>query len=143
MNLNTLIKVTAKSKKRVGRGIGSGMGKTSGRGTKGQKARGGIGLSQTGTGLPLYKKLPFRRGIGNSKMSAKLVALQLKSLSGLKDGTEVTLESLLENNLISKRDVKTGIKIVGKNKILVKLVIKTPITKSAAEAIQKAGGTVL
>ncbi len=143
MNLNSLIKVTTRSKKRVGRGIGSGMGKTAGRGQKGQKARGSVPLSQSGTGLHLYKKLPFRRGIGNAKVSGKLVAVQLSSLSILKAGSEVTLESLLENKLISPRNVKKGIKIVGKAKILVKLIIKTPITKSAAEIIQKAGGSVL
>lgn len=69
MKLHQLTKIKTKDKKRLGRGIGSGKGKTAGRGTKGQKARGKIPQTFTG-GLSLYKKLPLRRGYGNPKMSS-------------------------------------------------------------------------
>lgn len=70
MKLHELMKVRAKSRKRLGRGLGSGKGKTAGRGTKGQKARGKIPATFVGS-LPLYKKLPLKRGQGNPKPSKK------------------------------------------------------------------------
>ncbi len=81
MKLHQLSVVSHRSKKRVGRGLGSGKGKTGGRGTKGQKARGKIALGFIGGTLPLYKKLPYRRGLGNAKQTQKsVVYLCLNSL---------------------------------------------------------------
>ena len=65
----------ASTLKRLGRGIGSGKGKTGGRGSKGQKARGKVPLAFAGSNLPLYKKLPLRKGLGNRKVSGKPVFL--------------------------------------------------------------------
>ena len=77
-------------KKRLGRGIGSGKGKTAGRGTKGQKARGKIPATFVGS-LPFYKKLPLRRGQGNPKLSDKLVPIKLSKLNVFKSKTVVDL----------------------------------------------------
>lgn len=77
MKLNQMVSIKSKPKKRLGRGIGSGKGKTAGRGTKGQKARGKIPIG-LGGGLPLYKKLPLRRGQGNRSPSKKEKRLKSK-----------------------------------------------------------------
>lgn len=140
--LHYLPKSIAKSKKRLGRGIGSGRGKTAARGTKGQKSRGRIPLSFIGGSLPLYKKLPFRRGLGNTKVSSKLRPVGVEILANLKTGTEVTLVTLMESNLITRTDQKSGIKLVGSAKLKNKLVVKLPTTKSAKESIEQAGGEV-
>lgn len=71
MKLNQLPKLKNRGKKRLGRGLGSGKGKTAGRGTKGQKARGKIPVNFSGAGLALYKKLPLRRGKGNKSPGKK------------------------------------------------------------------------
>lgn len=71
MRLNELIKIVSIKNKRLGRGVGSSKGKTAGRGTKGQKARGKIPAGFSGGGLPAFKKLPLRRGLGNPSPSKK------------------------------------------------------------------------
>lgn len=143
MNLSLLVKQQARSKKRVGRGIGSGKGKTSTRGTKGQKARGTVPQSFIGGSLPLYKKLPFRRGWGNAKSGAHLIPLSLEKLISFKDNTEVDLTALISNGLITKNDGRKGIKLVGSADLKSKLSVKLPVTRSARVSIEKAGGTVI
>ena len=85
MRLNTLFAQPGARKvsKRLGRGTGSGLGKTAGRGTKGQKARGKIPASFTGAGLPTFKKLPLRRGLGNRIVSIKPKVINLSKLKVL------------------------------------------------------------
>src|SRR5437868_15389382 len=99
MKLNTLPKLTVKSKKRLGRGLGSGKGKTGGRGQKGQKARGKIPAANVGGGLILYKKLPFVRGWGNRKASEKPVIIALEKLNSFKAKSRLDIASLFENKL--------------------------------------------
>ena len=136
-------KLLTKSKKRIGRGLGSGKGKTGGRGTKGQKARGTIPGTFAGSNLPLYKKLPLRRGFGNSSVSAKPKPIALSSLSVFKAGSEITITSLLEQGLIKAREVKGGVKILAKGEEKpIKLIIKVPVSKSVRELIEKGGGKV-
>lgn len=141
MKLHQLIKINTKSKKRVGRGIGSGLGKTSGRGSKGQKARGKIPVGFSGN-LPLYKKLPLRRGLGNRKISSKPKLLNLTSLNVFKAKTVVDIERLVEEKIISRKDLKKGVKILGDGEINTSLIIKLPVSKSAKEKILKKGGKV-
>ena len=95
MELNKLLKVKSKGNKRVGRGVGSGLGKTAGRGSKGQKARGKIPLSFTGAGLPTFKKLPRRKGLGNPNLSVKPKIIKLSKLNIFKKNSIVDLEQLL------------------------------------------------
>ncbi|MBB6284321.1 50S ribosomal protein L15 [Geobacillus subterraneus] len=124
---------------RVGRGIGSGNGKTSGRGHKGQKARsgGGVRLGFEGGQTPLFRRLP-KRGFTNINRKEYAV-VNLDKLNIFEDGTEVTPELLLETGVISK--LKSGVKILGKGQIEKKLTVKAhKFSTSAKEAIEAAGG---
>ncbi|OGE25374.1 50S ribosomal protein L15 [Candidatus Daviesbacteria bacterium RIFCSPHIGHO2_02_FULL_39_12] len=141
MKLHELIKLKTKSKKRLGRGVSSGKGKTSGRGTKGQKARDNISIGFTGAGLPLYRKLPLKRGLGNRPVSVKPKPLALSKLNIFKKGSIVDLDQLLMNKLISKEDLKTGVKVLGEG-LNVSLTLKLPASTKAKAAIEKAGGKV-
>lgn len=142
MKLNELVKSKIRRKKRVGRGIGSGLGKTAGRGTKGQKARGKIPASFTGAGLSTFKKLPLRRGFGNSGVSLKPKLLSLEKLNIFKTNSVVDLGSLLEINLINKKDLKKGVKILGGGVLTAKLIVKLPVSETARIEIEKKGGKV-
>ncbi|MBI2600055.1 50S ribosomal protein L15 [Candidatus Daviesbacteria bacterium] len=141
MKLHELTKLTTRSKKRLGRGLGSEKGKTSGRGTKGQKARGSMPAGFTGAGLPLYKKLPLKRGLGNRAVSVKQKPLALSRLNIFKKGTLVDLEQLLKNNKKRKKDVKKGVKILGEG-LEVSLTVKLPLSKKAKAEVEKSGGKV-
>ncbi len=142
MNLNSLIKIKKISKKRLGRGLGSEKGKTSGRGTKGQKARGKIPVGFTGGGLPTFKKLPLRRGLGNPGVSPKLRVLSLSKLNIFKSNSVIDIEQLLKMNLISPKDAKKGVKILADGKLEVALTIKLPVSKKAQAEVEKKGGKV-
>ena len=126
-------------RKRVGRGIGSGTGKTSGKGHKGQNARSGGGVRPgfEGGQMPLYRRLP-KRGFTNI-FAKEYVAVNVSELERFEDGTEVTAELLKESGVISK--VKDGVKILGRGEITKKLTVKVAkFSKSAQEKIEKVGG---
>ncbi len=141
MKLHQLLKVKTNSKKRLGRGLGSGKGKTGGRGTKGQKARGTIPVTFTGS-LPLYKKLPLRRGKGNTKVSEKPKIINLSSLSIFKSKEVVDLGKLIEAKIISLKQARKGVKILGNGEINQILTVKLPVSNSAQRKIEKLGGKV-
>jgi large subunit ribosomal protein L15 len=129
-----------KTRNRVGRGIGSGNGKTSGRGHKGQNARSGGGVRPgfEGGQMPLFQRLP-KRGFTNINRKDYAV-VNLETLNRFEDGTEVTPELLLETGVISK--LLAGVKILGNGKLEKKLTVKaTKFSTSAKEAIESAGGT--
>lgn len=138
-----LPKLKNRTDKRLGRGVGSGKGKTAGRGTKGQKARGKLPIGFSGSGLPLYKKLPLRRGLGNTVLRKKVTVLNLSDLSIFKDKEVIDIEKLLEVKLITKKDAKSGIKILGSGEVLSAFTINLPVSKAAREKIVKIGGKVL
>lgn len=144
MELNSLKKTVKKSQKRLGQGYGTGRVKTSGRGTKGQNAKGKRALSFEGGALPLIKRLPFRRGKGKNKVfKKKPIVINVKVLSLLKPRTIVDLKSLISNNIVKEKEaLEYGVKILGDGEIKNPLTIKLPISKKAAEKIKKAGGTV-
>ncbi len=126
-------------KKIVGRGIGSGVGKTSGRGHKGQKARSGGGVRPgfEGGQMPLYRRLP-KRGFTNI-FAKKFVTVNVEVLDKFNDGDEVTAESLLEKGIISK--TLDGVKFLGRGEVTKKVTVKVAkISESAKEKIEKAGG---
>jgi large subunit ribosomal protein L15 len=127
-------------RKRLGRGIGSGQGKTAGKGHKGQNARsgGGVRLGFEGGQTPLYRRLPKR---GFTNISRKEFAIvNLDTLNRFEDGTEVTPELLIETGVVSNE--KAGIKILAKGNVEKKLTVKAHKFSSAAkEAIEAAGGT--
>lgn len=141
MKLHQLIKVKSKSKKRLGRGLGSGKGKTAGRGSKGQKVRGKIPLSFTGS-LPLYKKLPLKRGYGNPKVTAKWQQVNLSQLKIFKSKQVVDLEQLIKAKIISQKQAKSGVKILGNGEVEHPLIIRLPVSSSARQKIEKIGGKV-
>lgn len=144
MNLSQLLTVKARSQKRVGRGLSSGKGKTAGRGSKGQKARGSVARGFIGGTLPIYKKLPFRRGLGNSKRSSKMLPLSLSSLSVFKAESTVDLEGLIKQGIVKKSEAqKYGVKIMGTGEIDKALIVKVPVTSAAVVKIEKAGGKVV
>ena len=127
-----------KSKLRVGRGIGSGLGKTSGRGHKGQKARSGGGVRRgfEGGQTPLYRRLPkrgFNNKFGKNYTEVTLTMLNKSTVS------DVTAESLIKDRIISKEN--DGIVIIATGKLDKKLNVKAVrFTKSAKEKIEAIGG---
>ena len=129
------------SKKRVGRGIGSGLGKTAGRGTKGQNARsgGGVRLGFEGGQLPLFQRLP-KIGFHNHKRKVDAV-VNVGQLNCFEDGAVVDAASLIEAGLI--KDTLNGIKVLGQGELSKKLTVKvSKVSASAKTAIENAGGTV-
>ncbi|EAD8854903.1 50S ribosomal protein L15 [Listeria monocytogenes] len=128
-----------KERNRVGRGTGSGNGKTSGRGHKGQKARsgGGVRLGFEGGQLPLFRRIP-KRGFTNINRK-EFAVVNLDVLNRFEDGTEVTPELLVETGII--RNEKSGIKILSNGNIEKKLTVKAnKFSAAAKEAIEAAGG---
>ena len=133
-----------KERNRVGRGTGSGNGKTSGRGHKGQNARSGGGVRPgfEGGQMPIYRRLP-KRGFKNI-WAKKYVAINLLTLEKkLDDGAEVSLESLRELGVIKKKNFIDGIRVLGKGELTKKLNVKAAgVSESAKQKIEAAGGTV-
>ena len=132
--------VKRETKKRVGRGTGSGLGKTSGRGHKGQKARSGGGVRRgfEGGQTPLYRRLPKR---GFTNIHAKNYTEVTLTMLEKSEAAEVTAESLLAEGIIGK--INDGIVILGTGSLNKKLTVKAVrFTKSAAEKIEAAGGKV-
>lgn len=136
-----------KSRIRVGRGIGSGKGKTGGRGVKGQKARAGVAVKGfEGGQMPLYRRLP-KRGFHNlfSKdlNEVNLGRIQQAVEAGKLDAKgAVTIEALVAAGVITRK-AKDGVKILGVGELTAKLAFEVAgASKSAVEAIEKAGGSV-
>ena len=142
--MQDLLKITTKRQKRLGQGHGSGRGKTGGRGTKGQNARSSRALSFEGGALPLIKRLPFRRGKGrNYSLNKKPLIVNIRALSLLPAKTVVDIEILIKHNIVDSADArKFGVKILGDGELKNALTVKLPITISAKNKIEKAGGTV-
>jgi len=139
LTLNTLTNSgTKKNRKRVGRGIGSGLGKTAGRGHKGQKSRsgGGVRLGFEGGQMPLQQRLP-KFGF-SSRVNNSFKEVNVKNIDGLEI---VSLESLKEKKIIPNRITK--VKIFGTHELQSKITVKgIKVTKGAKESIEKAGGAV-
>lgn len=128
-----------KERNRVGRGMSSGNGKTSGRGHKGQNSRsgGGVRLGFEGGQMPLFQRLP-KRGFTNIHRTEYAI-VNLETLNRFEEGTEVTPELLLETGTVSK--LKAGIKVLGNGNMEKKLIVKAhKFSTSAKEAIEAAGG---
>lgn len=126
-------------RKRVGRGIGSGLGKTAGKGHKGQKARSGGGVRPgfEGGQNPLARRLP-KRGFTNPNRK-EYAYVNVESLNRFEDGSVVDIVALIEAGLV--KNVKDGVKILGNGDLNVKLTVKAnKFTQSAVEKIEAAGG---
>ena len=128
------------SKKRVGRGSGSGLGKTSGKGHKGQNARSGGGVRPLFEGgqLPLYRRLP-KRGFSNAMFKKTYAVINVSDLNKFEEGTEVTPELLFEMGIIKKQ--LSGIKVLGNGELTKKLTVRAhKFSSIAKEKIEAAGG---
>ena len=129
-----------KERKRVGRGPGSGLGKTSGKGQKGQNARSGGGDRPgfEGGQLPLFRRLP-KRGFSNAKFKTVYAVINLSDLNKFEDGAIVTPEILKEMGILKNQ--LDGVKVLGNGKLEKKLTVKAHrFSKTAIEAIEKMGG---
>jgi large subunit ribosomal protein L15 len=146
MKLNSLISPTTKYKKRLGRGIGSGKGKTSGRGHKGQKSRSGVAIkSFEGGQMPLYRRLP-KRGFKSLK-KANIATINISKImeSANKNKSlllsKINLQNLKKSKLVQNKYNK--LKILGTGDIKDKIDVEVNfISKSAKDKIEKSGGKV-
>ena len=148
MELNTLNSKTFKSRKRLGRGIGSTKGKTCGRGQKGQKSRSGVAIkSFEGGQMPLYRRLP-KRGFKSFANKKNIALINLSRIQEIIDkqkailNNKINLSNLQKSKFINKRYRK--IKLLGTGDLKQKLDIEVnSISKSAREKIEKLGGKVI
>ncbi|EEW53997.1 50S ribosomal protein L15 [Limosilactobacillus antri] len=139
MKLNELKPAEGSRSKRLrkGRGLSSGHGFTSGRGTKGQKAHGKTRLGFEGGQMPLYRQIP-KRGFTNINRKEYAI-VNLTALNKFDDGAEVTPEVLVENGIV--KNLKSGVKVLGNGKLEKKLTVKAnKFSASAVSAIEAAGG---
>ena len=142
MKLNT-IKPNAnatKARKRVGRGVGSGLGKTSGRGQKGQNSRsgGGVRIGFEGGQTPLFRRLP-KRGFKNTNFKKEYAIINIDDLNKFEDGSEVSLDILMNMGIVKKE--LCGLKVLGNGTLEKKLTVKaSKFSASAKEQIEKLGG---
>lgn len=129
------------TKKRIGRGLGSGNGKTSGKGQKGQNSRsgGGVAIGFEGGQTPFYKRMPKRGFTNFARLEYAIV--NLDALEKFEDGAVVTPEVLKEAGIVKKE--YNGVKVLGNGTLTKKLTVKCDkVSASAKAAIEKAGGTV-
>ena len=131
----------AKSRKRVGRGPGSGMGKTSTRGENGQKSRSGASIAAwfEGGQSPLYRRIP-KRGFNNARFRIEFATVNLTDLNKFNDGDVVTPELLKEKGIVKQQ--LCGIKVLGNGTLEKKLTVRANrFSSSAVSKIESAGGT--
>ena len=142
MKLNTVKPAdgATKARKRVGRGPGSGIGKTAGRGENGQNSRsgGGVRIGFEGGQTPLFRRIP-KRGFSNARFKKVYAVINLDDLNKFEDGAEVTPEILKNMGLV--KNSLDGIKVLGNGKLEKKLTVKAhKFSQTAKEAIEKTGG---
>jgi len=142
MKLNELNNLEAKNRKRIGRGPGSGHGKTAGKGHKGQNARSGGGVRPgfEGGQLPLYRRLS-KRGFNNYNFRTTYATVNISDLEKFKEGTVVDKELLIKEGLVTKE--LDGIKILGNGELTKKLTVKAnKFSETAKQKIENVGGVV-
>ena len=143
MKITRLPKLVAKSKKRLGRGVGSGKGShTSSRGQKGQKSRGKVGVMFEGMKMKksLIKRLPFQRGKGKFHAKARPEIIKTSKLNAFPDGTVINVKFLIEKGLVNPKLAEAnGVKVLKDVELTKKLVFEIPTSKSVvAEKVAKA-----
>ena len=141
MKLHELTNLEAKDRKRLGRGPGSGNGKTAGKGHKGQNARSGGGVRPgfEGGQLPLYRRLS-KRGFNNYNFRTVYATVNVSDLNQFDEGTEVTVELLKEVGLVNKE--LDGVKVLGNGELTKKLTVKAnKFSETAKQKIENVGGT--
>ena len=137
---------SVKERRRVGRGIGSGMGKTASKGQKGQKARSGVAIKGfEGGQMPLYQRLP-KRGF-NARVNNDYAEVNLAKLQEFIDAKKLDTKGTIDEETLVKagvvRRVKDGVRLLGKGKLTSKVTLKiTGASKAAADAVAAAGGSI-
>lgn len=138
--MEQLPKVVHRKNKRLGRGYGSGKGgHTSGRGQKGQKARGSVGILFEGLKVKksLIHRLPMLRGMNRFKAGTKPVIITLDMLNKLPEKSEVTVETLIKAGIVSEQEARRyGVKILGTGSLSKKLTVKVPMSQSAKDKLK-------
>jgi len=145
MKLNLLPKTTTRPKKRLGQGYGSGKGgHTSSRGQKGQKSRNSVPIWFEGGQLPQIRRFPFIKGKRRfDSLSLPTLTVSLTQLSKLKANTVVDLKALVDNKLVSAKDIlKNRIKVVSNGSIEIPLTLTLSASKAAESKIIAAGGQI-
>ena len=142
--LANLPKVNIQKKKRLGRGLGSGKGSKSGRGTtRHQKARESVPLHFEGGQGRIVKKFPLLRGKGkNNSIKEKAFIIDLEMLNKLKDNSVVDKAILIKENIITNGKENLPVKILANGQLKKKLIVKLPVSKKVKEAVEKLGGQV-
>jgi len=137
---------SVRERRRVGRGMGSGMGKTSSKGQKGQKSRSGVAIKGfEGGQMPLYQRLP-KRGF-NSRVKNNYAEVNLSKLQQFIDAKKLDIKGTITEDALVKagvvRRVKDGVRLLGKGELTAKVTLNiTGATQSATEAVEKAGGSI-
>jgi large subunit ribosomal protein L15 len=144
MNLNTVLGPGTKfpNRKRVGRGVGSGLGKTSARGHKGARARSGWSAKPgyEGGQMPIYRRLP-KKGFSNVNFATRYTIVNVGQLNAFEDGARVDLAAILEHGLANR--ITDTLKVLGDGELKKKLsVIADRVSPGARAKIEKAGGTI-
>ncbi len=132
---------STRAPKRLGRGVGSGLGKTSGKGHKGQNARSGGGVRPgfEGGQMPLIRRLP-KRGFNNKQFAKEYTTVNVSELNVFENNAVVTVENLIEKNII-KKVAPYGLKVLGNGELTKALTVKaSKFTDAAVQKINKAGG---
>lgn len=142
--LSNLPKVNKSKKRRLGRGLGSGKGSKSGRGTtRHQKARESVPLHFEGGQGRIVKKFPLLRGKGkNNSIVKKSFVINIEALNKLKDGSIVSRETLIKENIITNGKENLPVKILANGELKKKLTVRLPVSKKVKEAVEKLGGQV-
>lgn len=142
--LSQLPKIVEKKKKRLGRGLGSGKGAKSGRGTtRHQTARENVPLSFEGGQNKFIKRFPLLRGKGKNKSpNQKPAIIHVEALNVFNDGDVVDIKSLAEKNIIKKVSKYMTVKILGNGKLEKKVIVALPVSQSVRKMIENMGGEV-
>lgn len=145
MDLKTVCSKGTKyaKRRRIGRGTGSGSGKTSGRGHKGQGSRSGYSRKPgfEGGQMPIYRRVP-KRGFTNARFRTDYTTINVEGLNGLEDGSTVDLEAVLNAGLVSMNTPL--LKVLGNGELTTKLTVRAQkFSKSAKEKIEAAGGSIV
>lgn len=142
--LSNLPKINIEKKKRLGRGLGSGKGSKSGRGTtRHQKARESIPLHFEGGQGRIVKKFPLLRGKGkNNPIKKRAFIIDLEMLNKLTDNSTVNIATLVKENIVADGVENLSIKILANGQLKKKLIIELPVSKKVKEVVEKLGGQV-
>jgi len=143
--LDKLTKQRETNKKRKGRGGGSGLGKTSGRGHKGQKSRSGVAVTTfEGGQMPIYRKTPKRGFNSLKKQNPTSLTIPLNNFNAVDEGSIINHEFLINNGFLKKKDLKKSIKIIDSLAFKKKLQFKDfKFTEGAKKRVESLGGSIL